>query len=159
MLKTRAACFFYFLFLIRKARIKRAGIINLRLESGRLISEQRGRCKKCQRTFPSPFFPPGRTLIQVHHSTVPCLSVGLVRGRRPLGPPMNQRPASPHCSLNEYLNRSPFIFNGVTGSRRTGEGDGTPLLSKSRLVSCNPAAQQAVFNERLEWVRPPHIKI
>lgn len=101
----------FFFFLIRKARIKRAGIINLRLESGRLISEQRGRCKKCQRTFPSPSTP-GWTLIQVHHSTEPCLSVGLAVAVAHLAPPSEPKTSLPHTahSMNIWTDRHSFLM-------------------------------------------------
>lgn len=52
-------------------------------------------------------------------------------------------------SLDEFFNRSPFIFNRVTGSQCSTEeavdsGQGL-LSSRSRLVCCNSVTEQVIF--------------
>lgn len=106
-------CLFFFLFfLIRKARIKRAGIINLRLESGRRISERRGRCKKCQRALPSPFFPPWMNT----NSSAPLHWAVSLRWApwwpSPTWPPQRTKDQPPHTahSMNIWTDRHSFLM-------------------------------------------------
>lgn len=69
-------------------------------------------------------------LMIVHYSTIPRLSVRLL-GSRLLS--SRTRTCSPH-SLDEYFNRSPFIFNRVTRLQHSAEEavDGRRDLLPSR---------------------------
>lgn len=85
------------------------------------------------------------TLILVHYSTTLCVSVRLLVAAYSA----RTKTCFPR-SLDEYFNRSPFIFNRVTGSQRSTEeavdsGQG-PLSSRSRLVCCNSIMEQVIFN-------------
>lgn len=147
-------CLFFLFFLIRKARIKRAGIINLRLESGHLISERRGRCKECQRTLPSAFFPPGWTLIQVQHSTEPCLSVGLMVAVAHLVPQTKDQPPHTAHSMNIWTDRHSFLM-GLRDPNALAKETG-PLCYQSQdwwVVILRPDKQSSTSDWN-EWSRP-----
>lgn len=92
-----------------------------------------------------PFCPLMRLLILVHYSTTLCVSVRLLVAAYSA----RTETCFPR-SLDEYFNRSPFIFNRVTGSQRDTEeavdsGQGL-LSSRSRLVCCNSITEQVIFN-------------